>query len=296
MSEIDQFERIQEYLRGKMSNDDRVAFERELATDDILRQQYVDLSLLARSIKKANQEVDLRRALAETEQQITKAQDASLNSYTLETELDQVERELRMMGVPVDDPKRSSVQGIRERMASFFGALVQWFIPSGNVSAHSLERNTIVFSLPYASRMAISFAVAASLALAIILPYNASIASSGFNYAPSRLELQIYRGGFSDMLEKAVYSYNNDDYDAAISYLDGAKISVESAISKLGDSDEDVIARQDLINDLYRIEYYRAYSLMKGKRVWEAKRALRAISKSDSPFANEALDILDNVY
>lgn len=295
-AEIEQYERIQEYLRGRMSDEDRVAFERDLATDDALRQQYEDLSLLARSIKKANQEADLRMALEETERQITEAPDASFNSAVLETELEQVERELRMMGVPVDEHERSSAQGIRDRIAHFFNALVQWFIPSGDVSAQSSEGNTVVFSLSYASRMAISFAVAASLTLAIILPYNHSVGMSGYNYAPSYIELSSYRGNSSDMLEKAINSYNNGDYGQAISYLDEVKNGIESTLAQLGDDDSGVIAKQGLNNELYQIEWYRALVFMKDKKVKEAKRALRAISESNSPFANEALDILDNVY
>lgn len=295
-TEIDKYERIQEYLRGKMSDEERVAFERDLATDDTLRQQCEDLSLLARSIKKANQEVDLRKALAETEQQIAEAPDASLNNPALKADLDQVERELRMMGVPVDEPKRSSVQGIHEWIARFLNALTQWFVPSGNVSAQSSEGNTTVFSLSYASRMAISFAVAGSLALAIILPYNHSAGMSGYNYAPSYIELSSFRGASSDMVEKAINSYNDGDYDQAFSYLEEAKNGIESTLERLGDDDSDVIAKQGLNNELYQIEWYRALVLMKDKKVKKAKRALRAISESNSPFANEALDILDNVY
>ena len=168
MSEIEQYERIQEYLRGRMSDEDRVAFERDLATDDALRQQYEDLSLLAHSIKKAN----LRMALEEAERQITEAPDASLKNPGLEKALAQVEREL-----------------IKERISRFFSVLSQWFIPPGKVSAQSSDGNTVVFSLSYASRMAISFAVAASLAFAIILPYNHSVGMSGYNYAPSYIEL-----------------------------------------------------------------------------------------------------------
>ena len=282
-TEIDKYERIQEYLRGKMSNEDRIAFERDLATDDTLRQQCEDLSLLARSIKKANQEVDLRKALEETEQQIAEAPEASLNNPSLKAELDQVERELRMIG-------------IRKWIARFLNALTQWFVPSGNVSAQSSEGNTAVFSLSYASRMAISFAVAASLTLAIILPYNHSVGMSGYNYAPSYIELSSFRGSSSDLLEKAINSYNNGDYDQAFSYLEEAKNGIESTMGQLGDDDSDVIAKQGLNNELYQIEWYRALVLMKDKKVKKAKRALRAISESNSPFANEALDILDNVY
>lgn len=293
---IEQYEKIQEYLRGRMSDEDRVAFERDLATDDALRQQYEDLSLLAHSIKKANQEVDLRMALEETERLITEAPDASLNNPALETELEQAERELRMMGVPVEEPNRSSVKGIRERIARFFSALVQWFVPSGIASARSSDGNTIVFSLSYASRMAISFAVAASLAFAIILPYNHSVGMSGYNYAPSYIELSSFRGSSSDMLEKAINSYNNGNYDQAFSYLEEAKNGIESTLEQLGDDDSDVIVKHDLTTDLYQVEWYRALSLMKSKKVKEAKRALREISTSDSPFASDASYVLDSVY
>ena len=98
------------------------------------------------------------------------------------------------------------------------------------------------------------------------------------------------------MLEKAINSYNNGDYGQAFSYLEEAKNGIESTLAKLGDDDSDVIAKQGLNNELYYIEWYRALVLMKDKKVKEAKRALRAISESNSPFANEALDILDNVY
>lgn len=295
-TEIEQYERIQEYLRGRMSDEDRAAFEGDLAADDALRQQYEELSLLARSIKKANQEVDLRMALAETEQQIALSPDASFNNPAIETELDQIERELRMMDVPAEEPERSSSQGIKEQIARFFSVLAHWFIPSGDVSAQSSEGNTVVFSLSYASRMAISFAIAASLTLAIILPYNRSVGMSGYNYAPSYIELSNYRGSSSEMLENAINSYNNGDYGQAFSYLEESKNSVESTLAQLGDDDSDVIAKQGLNNELYQIEWYRALVLMKNRKVKEAKRALRAISESNSPFADEALDILDNVY
>ena len=279
-----------------MSDEERVAFERDLATDDTLRPQCEDLSLLARSIKKANQEVDLRKALAETEQQIAKASDASLINPALDTELDQVERELRMMGVPVEDPNRSSVQGIRERIARFFSTLAQWFIPSGNASAQSSDGNTNVFSLSYASRMAISFAVAASLTLAIVLPYNHSVGMSGYNYAPSYIEFPTFRGNSSDMLEKAINSYNNGNYGQAFSYLEEAKNDIESTLEQLGDDDSDVIAKQGLNNELYQIEWYSALVLMKEKHVKGAKRALKGISVSDSPYAKEAATVLASVY
>ena len=291
-TEIVQYERIQEYLRGRMSDEERTAFERELATDDSLRKQCDDLRLLARSIIRANQEADLRLALEEIEKELAESSIAIQDETAIDGELSRVEQELKMMGVSVEDPKPSVSQVLKDQVKGAFRFVWQWFIPTGYRSTESSR----TFSLSYASRLAISFAVAASLALAIILPYNANIASSGYNYAPSHIELQTYRGGSSDMLEQAVNSYNSGDYALAFSYLNEAKNSIESTLAQLGDSDSDVISKQGLNDQLYQIEWYRALVLMKDKRVRDAKRALRAISESDSPYAGDALYILESVY
>ena len=295
-TELEQYERIQEYLRGRLSEKDRAAFKRDLSSDDSLRNQYDDLSLLARSIRKANQEVDLRIALEEYEKQRAESFMAVQKDTAIDAELNQIERELKDMDIPVEGPKPSIFKVLKDRMKGALRFIVQWFIPADKLSAEPMSGNTITFSLSYASRMAISFAVAASLALAIILPYNANLATSGFNYAPSRIELQIFRGSTFDIIEEAVNSYNNEDYRAALSYLEEARNNLKTTLAQLDNSDSDVITRQRLTNELYKIEWYCALALMKDKKVKVAKRTLRSISRSDSPFANEALDILKNVY
>ena len=298
-TEIEQYERIQEYLRGRMSDEDRAAFERDLSSDDSLREQYDDLSLLIHSIKRANQEVDLRIALDEYEEQHAKSSTAFQEDTAIDSELNQIEQELRKMGIPVEETKSSILKVLKDRTKGAFRFIVYWFIPTDKLSAEPENGGggkTMTVSLSYASRMAISFAIAASLALAIILPYNANIATSGFNYAPSRLEIQTFRGDSFDIIEEAINSYNNEDYNAALSYLEEARNRLKTTLSKLSDSDSDVITKQRLSNELYKVEWYRALVLMKDKKVKGAKRTLRAISMSDSPFAKEALDILDNVY
>lgn len=292
MAEIDQYERIQAYLRDRMSDEERSAFESDLASDSSLRKQYEELALLARSVKKANQASDLKIALQKMGKQLADAPESAMSDKELKDELSEVERELTEMGVI----KPSVFQVLKDRVKGVFRAIGQWFIPTGNMSFEPASGNTVTFSLSYASRMAISFAVAASLALAIILPYNANMASSGYNYAPSRLELQTYRGSSSDMLEKAINSYNNGDYGQSNSYLEEAQKGLESVLSKLGDSDSDVIAKQELSSELYQVEWYRALSLMKGKKVKEAKRLLSIIVESDSPYASDALYVLESVY
>ena len=295
-TEIEQYERIQEFLRGRLSDEDRAAFERDLATDDTLREQYEDLRLLARSINKTNQEVDLRMALEESEKQLAESSMAVQDEGAIDEELSRVEHELKMMGVSVEDPEPSVFHILRDRVKKVFSVIRQWFLPTGYLSAGSSSENTLTFSLSYASRLALSFAVAASLALAIILPYNANLASSGFNYAPSRLELQTYRGSSSDMLEKAINSYNNGDYDSTLSYLEESNKGIEMALSQLGDSDSVFFAKQELLKELFDVDWYSALAYMKSKKVKKAKTILKSISNSDSPYSSEASRILNDVY
>lgn len=295
-TEIEQYERIQEYLRGRMSDEERAAFEKDLTIDDSLREQYDDLSLLERSINKANQEADLRIALEETEKQLSNSPDANSNESIINTELLQVEQELRAIGVSVEEPQKSGIRLYKEKVMLLMQSILQWFTPTRDLPTEIVSGTSVIYSLSYASRMVISFAVAVCLALAIILPHNASLASSGFNYAPSQLEFRTYRGDASDMIEKSVNSYNNGDYDSALSYLEESKKGIEISLSQLGDSDSDIIAKQNLTNELYQVDWYRALTLMKVKRVKDAKNALRSIAESDSPYSDDARAILNDVY
>lgn len=247
-NDLNQYERLQNYLLGRMTDEGQAVFKRDLAKDESLRKEYDDLSLLTHSIIIANKEADLRMALDEYESHHS-------NNFKdpedkIDEELAQVERELSMM-----DLRRL---------------------------------------LSYASRIAISFAIAASLLLGIIL-HNGK-ASSGFNYAPSHIELLTFRGGASDTIEAAVKAYNSGKYVEALAYLEEAQNDIESGLGQLGDEDSDIIATQGLTEKLYQVEWYRAIVLMKDKKVKKAKRVLRTISGSNSPYAKEALDILNNVY
>lgn len=293
---IDQYERIQEYLRGNMSKEDRMDFERNLTTDKDLLQQYEDLSILARAIQKANQEVDLRMAFEESEKQFAKSSMAILDEAAIDEKLNRVEQELKIIGGFIEDPKPSLFQVFKDIVKIFISSIRQWFLPTTYLSSRSSCENAQTFSLSYANRLVISFIGIASLLLAIILPHNANLASSGFNYAPANLELQTFRGSSSDMLENAVNSYNKNDFNLALSYIDKAQNVIEVNMSHLGDTDLDIIIKQSMMNELYQVEWYRALILMKCKKVRKAKRSLRAISESNSPFANEALEILNNVY
>lgn len=77
---FDQFERIQQYLRGVMPYEERELFEKELANDENLRKQYDEVSVIAGSIKRVHQEANLRRSFMEIERQISEGQEETVGS------------------------------------------------------------------------------------------------------------------------------------------------------------------------------------------------------------------------
>lgn len=248
-TEKDQFEIIQSYILGRMTGEERAAFERELSDDEDVRKHYEQLSLLSRAVMKSNQEADLRASFQEIEKQQSGTADTTLS----QVELNKVERELNGM----ENAKRR------------------------------LSRVRL---------LTISIAAAACVAAGILISYNVRLASSGFNYAPSQLELGDFRNSPDDLFDDAVRLYNEGNFKAALSSFEEAEINIDNIMSKLGDSDTDIITRERLTIELHKIEWYRALTLMKAKKVWAARSAVRAISESGSPFSGEATYILQKVY
>ncbi len=141
-----------------------------------------------------------------------------------------------------------------------------------------------------------SLVATACLAISVIFPVGARLAGKGYDYAPAALELQEVRGGRPELMDKTVNSYNSGDYDAALEYLEEASCAVEAELSRLGDNDSDVVARRNLSDEQYELDWYRALTLMKDRKLIKAKRALRAIAASDSRYAAEASRVLKEVY
>lgn len=279
-TEMNRYERIEAYLRNRMTAEDRSVFEKEMASDEVLRKEYEEVSLLARAIRKANQEADLRIALEDTERSLT---DSITDESELDDEIARVERELELD----HDRKGSQTKPVQPQKAP-----AQWFIrmtPKTNMGGS----RTTAAPAARVRQFAFAFAVCAVLALAIILPYKALKAAAGYNYAPIELVQETLRG---DSLSDAIDAYNAGDYDAALVSLDAAKERTEAILSRLGDSDTDLMVRAGQQAKLYDIDWYRALTLMKCKRVKDAKQVLRTIAESDTPHADEAANILENVY
>jgi hypothetical protein len=289
-NEIKQFERIQDYLCNRMSVEERAIFEKDLLSDENLKKQYEELSLIAFSVKKANQEVDLRLALEEKEKELSSI-NAINDSETLGNELEQIESELQMMGVSVDHPKKSAFVFIKERLLNAFNRIVQWF----SIFEKNDEKST-PFYIPFAGRMVISLAIVASFVLVIILPNQNRTSAVIYKSAPSRLEFQKNRSTSPEYLDNAVIAYNNGDYIGAELFLQQAKKGITETLSKIDFSDSGIHDRQMLIKELNVIEWYLALTYMKEKKVSEAKRLLIIISESKSQYSDSASRILKNVY
>lgn len=97
VNEKEQYERAQDYLLGRMSEEDRAAFESELKADTSLRRRVEELSSLAKAVTRVNQEIDLFIALEEAEERLSSSEKTK-DRIALDAELDGVERELQFIG------------------------------------------------------------------------------------------------------------------------------------------------------------------------------------------------------
>lgn len=284
-TEIVKYERIQEYLRGKMSDEDRVAFERDLATDDTLRQQCEDLSLLARSIKKANQEVDLRMALEEAERQITEAPDALLNNSALETELEQAERELRMMGVPVEEPKESPFYIIIKKIRKAFKSIGQWFAMNGSWSVEISDRNPATVVLSRVSGVAVRLAVVGCFAFVCAfgtLSYNAHFVGMGY-----QITYDLSKG--ADPITEKILDGDYSEAQTELSDLIEYKRQQLQGLSP--DSDQ----YQYISSEIDEMEFLDAVCDLRRWKYNSAKNKLKALANRDGAYQSEAKDLLDKL-
>ncbi len=292
MEEIEQYERIQEYLRDRMSNEERAGFENDLTTDDSLRQRYEELALLARAVKKSNQAAELKASLQKLETQLAESREMTTSASDLQDKLVEVERDLIEMGVV----KPSLFQVFSKRAKRVIRAIGQWFTPSSATSTGSNNGITLTFSFSYASRMAVSFAVAASLALAVFLPYNAKKGSLGSQIAPDNIAMQTLRGDSDGYLSDAVSLYNDGDFSGAESLFIKERNELRERISMISDDESNMLALEELNAELSQVEWYLALTYLKEKKPIKAKRLLKRIAQSDTPFASEASDLINTLY
>lgn len=98
------------------------------------------------------------------------------------------------------------------------------------------------------------------------------------------------------LIENAYAQIGNNDWGAAQSSIDKARVMINSALSGNAETEEDVYEQQILKLKGFDLDWYEAIILMKQGKVIKAKRALETIASSDSPYAEIARKELDNIF
>lgn len=259
-TEIEQYERIQEYLRGRMSDEERTAFERELATDDSLRKQCDDLRLLARSIIRANQEADLRMALEEIEKELAESPKVFKNDSDLSAELSRVEMELQAMEVSNETQKGEQQKIAKKKRFLLF--------PQANWSSRGIW---------------ISSAIAACLLFAVC-----TISFLGYHAQKVGYEF-ILSGGERGTTEIEALMEMRDN-NAAIAKIAESREWIET--EKENPMYDDQIYLDNLRRQEQELDFLEAICQLRRWHYFSGKKSLKKIANGGGAYAEEAQRLL----
>ena len=284
-----------------MSISEAAAFERDLLQDKDLNAEYEMLRDISQAAKDISEE-ELRSMLAKAEKE-AQSNPIVVDKKIINAELNQIEKELHdIYGIEDSVPKWYK---------RFLNKLKAWFLPDAYGSAKNnhgqslinLEQQGSTVGLSYSLRLAISFAVVACLALAVVLPINHHLAVSGFSEAGRILEsggwqLNTLRGdnNISDLLKECYSEIHGGNYqEAQIKLVEAEKLLDEQADSLSGDNSaiSELAELEQLKQD---IAWCKALILMHDKKVGKAKHLLKGIAKSEGKYSLEAKRILKEIY
>ena len=239
-------ERIDNYLLGRMSEAERVAFERDMETDAELKEEYECQKVIANAVQKVAMKNFLTRHAAER-------QEESSNVVDLSTYFKQATGKIRDFF--------SSGQRVAWTLASV-AAMVVAIVGSVNYTStlHTMQGNGML--------------------------------------AYAKLSAPVARDGneLDTMIEDAYDLIGEGDLDKATDAIEKAKATVSERLSQPVETEEDEYEHQVLQQKLYDLEWYEAIILMKQGKVLKAKKALNAISTSDSPYADAARNELNSIF
>lgn len=143
-------------------------------------------------------------------------------------------------------------------------------------------------------RVAWAFASAAAMFIAIIGGVNYTSTLHSFQrigmLAYAELQAPVARDGnqLDALLEEAFESIGTEQYDTALDALGKARVLAQEIVSTPASSEEEEYEQAIARQKIYEIDWYEALTFMKDGKVFKARKALRAISSSDSPFAEMA--------
>ena len=247
-------ERIDNHLLWRMSEAERAAFERDLAVDAELKEEY-----------------ECQRAIANAVQKV--AMKDFLTQHAAERKI--AEQPVAAdLAEPVID-LTSLLSRISEKVQGFFssGQRVAWTLAS--VAAMVVA---IVGSVNYTSTLH-------------------TMQSNGM-LAYAELSAPVARDGNElDAIIEDVYDLIGEgELDKATDAIEKAKATVSARLAQPVETEEDEYEHQVLQQKLYDLEWYEAIILMKQGKVLKAKKALNAISTSDSPYADAARNELNTIF
>ena len=151
-------------------------------------------------------------------------------------------------------------------------------------------------------RVAWTLASVAAMVVAIVgsVNYTSTLHTMQGNgmLAYAELSAPVARDGneLDTMIEDAYDLIGEGDLDKATDAIEKAKATVSAGLAQPVETEEDEYEHQVLQQKLYDLEWYEAIILMKQGKVLKAKKALSAISTSDSPYADAARNELNSIF
>lgn len=151
-------------------------------------------------------------------------------------------------------------------------------------------------------RVAWTLASVAAMVVAIVGSVNYTstlhtMQGSGM-LAYAELSAPVARDGneLDILIEDAHNLIGEGELNKAMDFIEKAKATVSERLAQPVDTEEDEYERQVLQQKLYDLEWYEAIVLMRQGKVLKAKKALNAISTSDSHYADAARNELKSIF
>lgn len=304
MSENNNMEdRIDKYLLGQMSEEERSTFEKELSADDILKQEVEAAALVSSSVCRNKVKDILHQAEAEYQLEMEERIDTYIMGRMSPSEAIEFEMELKentslkekydAQKQVASAVKRLQLKALMEEAEAEIAAEPE----RESIFKRIFGSIEIKFEVPSVRRAAYSFAVAASLALVAGIGFDMQQTSVYRNSAEGLMaELSQARGGsdIDDLLDDACAMIIDGDSDSAIVTLEEAISMIESELKEVDTTTEE--GQYDILMLTMQrddAEWYKAVALMKDGKHRQAKKQLKAIVAAGNRHAEEAARILD---
>lgn len=154
----------------------------------------------------------------------------------------------------------------------------------------------------YGQRVAWALASVAAMVVAIVgsVNYTSTLHTMQGNgmLAYAELSAPVARDGNElDTMIKAAYDLIGEgELDKAMNSIEEAKATVLEKLDRPVETEEDEYEHQVLQQKLYDLEWFEVIVLMRQGKVFKAKKAMNAISTSDSPYADAACKELNTIF